>query len=375
MKVLHMLDSLNRGGTEVLALDVCRNARAHGLDLICAATGGGTLETEFQQSGVEFTRFDRRLPVDLKLAARLRAFIRKNDVRVVHTHQAVEALHAYIATRGLRVKLVLTFHLCAADKKNQRALKFLVPRTAANVAVSRDLLACLHTHAQLDTTRNFHVVHNGVDAHRLTPTGHSLRAELGLTSEHLMLGMIGNFYADMRKDQLTVCRALAQLFAVAPHARFVFVGAHAHDAPQAYEECVRFCHAHGLTDRVHFLGPRADIPDILHALDLFVFSSRADSFGMAVVEAMMTGVPTVVSDIGALREVTGDGTHAALFRTGDANDLARCMITLINDEARRAQLGQRGQQWATAQFSIAAHIAGLRRLYNGLMTERTQVDE
>ncbi|HEX8180569.1 MAG TPA: glycosyltransferase family 4 protein [Pyrinomonadaceae bacterium] len=366
MKVLHILDSLGRGGTEVLALDLCRNARAAGLDLILAATGGGALETEFRRSGVEFVRLKRRLPVDLLLAAQLRALIRRHAVAVVHTHQAVEALHAYLATRGAGVRQVMSFHLCAADAKNRRALKFLAPRMDANIAVSRDLLACLGAHARLDTACNFRVVYNGVDEHRLKPAGGNLRAELKLAPDALLAGMVGNFYADGRKDQLTVCRALPQLFAAAPHAHFVFVGAHAADAPQVFDECVRVCQQQGIAPRVHFLGQRADVPDILRALDLFVFSSRADSFGLAVVEAMLTGVPAVVSDIGALREVTAEGRYAVMFRTGDADELAQRLIELANDRARRAALGARGRVWAAEQFGIAAHITRLRELYAAL---------
>jgi L-malate glycosyltransferase len=308
----------------------------------------------------------RRRPVDLSLALQLRKLIKARGINVVHSHQAVEALHAYLATRGTQTKCVLSFHLCAADTKNARALKFLAPRMHANVAVSRDLLNCLRTDAGLDTSRNFHVVYNGVDGERLRSTGGDLRAELKLTKHALLLGMVGNFYADGRKDQLTVCRALPALFAAAPHAHFVFVGAHAQTAPQLFDECVNLCRAQGIADRVHFLGQRADIPAVLHALDLFVFSSRMDSFGMAVVEAMMTSVPAVVSDIGALREVTADGAHALLFRTGDAADLARCLLALANDPARRAELGARGRAWATRQFGIAAHIARLRELYSAI---------
>jgi glycosyltransferase involved in cell wall biosynthesis len=366
MKVLHILDSLNRGGTETLVLDVCRNARAQGLDLICVATSGGALEAEFQQAGMEFVRLQRRLPIDPRLVAQLRALIKERGVAVVHTHQAVEALHAHLATRGTRVKQVMSFHLCTADAKNTRALKYLAPRMHANVAVSRDLLACLRTSAGFDTRRNFHVVYNGVDEHRLKPAGGDLRAELKLDPDALLVGMIGNFYADGRKDQLTVCRALPQLFAAAPSAHFVFVGAHAPAAAQAFDECVRVCQAQGIAERVHFTGARADIPNVLRALDLFVFSSRADSFGVAVVEAMMAGVPAIVSDIGALREVTDDGCYARLFRAGDADDLARRLLELAGDRAGRAELGARGRQWAGAQFGIAAHIARLRELYGAL---------
>ena len=68
-KVLYLLDSLNRGGTEILALDVCRNARAGGLDLIFVATGGGDLEADLRGSGVEFVRLERRLPLDPRVVA------------------------------------------------------------------------------------------------------------------------------------------------------------------------------------------------------------------------------------------------------------------------------------------------------------------
>ncbi len=365
MKVLHILDSLNRGGAETLALDVCRNARVNGLELIFAATGGGELEDDFRRSGTEFVRFARRRPIDLKLATQLRALIKERNVVVVHTHQAVEALHAQLATRGTEVRRVLSFHLCTADAKNRLALRYLAPRTDANVAVSRALLDCLCTRAGLDTERNFHVIHNGVDAARLQPTGKDVRAELHIPADALVAGMVGNFYADGRKDQLTVCRALPQLFAVAPRAHFVFVGARAAGAP-AFDECVNFCRAAGLGERVHFLGRRADVADVLAALDLFVFSTRRDSFGVAVVEAMLMGLAVVASDIAPLREVTSEGAHAALFRTGDADDLARRLGALAADPLRRAELGARGRLWATEQFGIAAHIARLRELYDAI---------
>ena len=370
MRVLHLLDSLNRGGAETLALDGCRNARAAGLDLTFAATGGGELEDDFRSSGAHFVRLSRRAPLDLRLAGQLRRLIRERAVEVVHCHQAVEALHAYLATRGdRRVKRVLSFHLCTADTKNRLALKFLAPRMDANVAVSRDLLACLDAEGGFATAKNFHVVYNGVDAARLrrtaTATGAGrLRLELKLTEGDLLLGMIGNFYADARKDQLTICRALPVLFRRAPHAHFAFAGGHTGEgATRIYQECVDYCREQGITDRVHFLGRRADVADVLGALDIFVFSSRKDSFGVAVVEAMLAGVPAVVSDIGALLEVTKGGEYASVFRTGDADDLARRLCELVEDRARRVRLAEVARRWAAAEFGIETHIANLLKLY------------
>ncbi|HYP00434.1 MAG TPA: glycosyltransferase family 4 protein [Pyrinomonadaceae bacterium] len=377
MRVLHLLDSLNRGGAEMLCLDVCRNARANGLDLTFAATGGGELEDDFRQSGARFVRLSRRLPLDLKLVGQLRELIKEREIEVVHCHQAVEALHAYMATArgGVRVKRVLSFHLCTADAKNRVALKYLAPRMDACVAVSRELLSCLDREGGFATAKNFHVIHNGVDAARLdavaaaatrATSGGDLRAELKLPDGALLLGMVGNFYADARKDQLTVCRALPELFARVPGAHFAFAGGQAEGASEIYAECVNFCRERGIADRVHFLGKRADVACVLGALDLFVFSSRKDSFGIAVVEAMLAGVPCVVSDIGALLEVSNGGEYASVFRTNDAGDLARRLIELAGDGARREQLGAAARRWAASEFGIDSHIAKLLELYKSL---------
>lgn len=361
-----MLDSLGRGGAETLALDVCRNARAHGLDLTFVATGRGALEEEFRRSGADFVRLERRLPVDPELVARLRRVIRGRGVRLVHCHQAVEALHARLATRGTDARLVLSFHLCEADAKNRLALKLLVPRVDACVAVSRDLLGCLEARLGFDTREKFHVVHNGVDAKRLAPAGGDVRRELGLSPDDLLLGTVGNFYADGRKDPLTACRALPRLFERVARAHFIFVGGRPADAPQLYEGCVSFCRGRGIGDRVQFLGQRADVADVLRALDIFVLPSRAEGFGIAAVEAMLLGVPAVLSDIGPLLEVSGGGEHAQHFRAGDAEDLARVLVELARDPQRRALLGAAGREWAARQFSIEAHISRLRELYEML---------
>ena len=89
MRVLHILDSLNRGGAEMLELDVCRNAAANGLDLTFVATGGGDLEWEFRGSGVEFIRLQRRFPLDPGLVWKIRQIIAERKIQVAHCQQPV----------------------------------------------------------------------------------------------------------------------------------------------------------------------------------------------------------------------------------------------------------------------------------------------
>ena len=369
---MHVLDSLNRGGSETLLLDVCRNARAHGLEVTLVAIGGGDLEDEFAASGAGFVRLERRAPFDLRVVKQLRREIESRGVQVVHSHQAVEALHAHAAASGTRAKRVISHHLCPQpDAKNRLAMRFLVPRADANVAVSRDLLRCLAAQQGFDATStrsNFHTIYNGVDERRFAGAdGRKLRSELGVAAGDVLLGMIGNFYPGVRKDHMTLCRALPKVFEHAPRARFVFVGGRSRDAPEVYDGCVRYCREAGIDGRVDFLGRRADIPDVLAALDIFVMSSLWEGMPIAVIEAMMMERAVVVSDIESLIEVTGGEPQALPFRTGDAGDLARKMSSLIDNSARRALLGTRAKEWAAHKFGIGAHLAGLKKLYSSLL--------
>jgi glycosyltransferase involved in cell wall biosynthesis len=365
LKVLHILDSLNRGGAEIMELDLCRNARANGLDLTFVATGGGSLEDAFRDSGVEFIRLNRRLPIDLRLVSQLRRIIANRNIDVVHSHQPVEALHLYLATRGTQVKRVLTLHGVYAGAKNEMALKFVLPRMHGRVLLGKDLAEWLTKEQGVEIGSDYVVINNGVDAKRLASKNRALRDELRLKDDAILLGMVANFYADRRKDQFTVCKALPALFANTPKAQFVFVGSSA-EAPNLLDECIDFCRQQNISDRVHFLGQRSDIPDVLNSLDLFVLSSRWEGSPISAIEAMMMNVPIVLSDISPLREVSGDGQFAVLFRTGDADDLAARLIQLTSDREARARLSASARNWAIRQFSIETHIANLLRLYESL---------
>ncbi len=109
MKVLHLFDTINRGGAEILALDVCRNAADFDIDLTFVTMQSGELEAEFRASDVKFIRLKRRLPIDFGAILKLRKIIKNNAIQIVHAHQGVDGLHLYLATVGLPVKRVLTF--------------------------------------------------------------------------------------------------------------------------------------------------------------------------------------------------------------------------------------------------------------------------
>jgi glycosyltransferase involved in cell wall biosynthesis len=144
------------------------------------------------------------------------------------------------------------------------------------------------------------------------------------------------------------------------------VGSRSPAAPQLFDDCVQFCRREGISERTHFLGKRSDVTNVLRALDVFVLSSEREGSPISVIEAMMMGLPTVLSDIAALREVSNDAACAELFRTGDREDLATKLISLAGKTEYRARLGAQAKQWATENFSIGNHIANLKRFYGSV---------
>ena len=367
MKILHLLDTVNRGGAEAQALDVCRNAARFGLEMTLVS-GGGTLEGEFMNSGADYIRLARKLPLDFAFTSRLRRIIRKRKIEIVHGYQAVDGLHLYLATRGLRnVKRVLSFQGFIADRKNRMASKFLIPRMDANIAVSKSMRKWLSDVDGLNTDINFSVIYNGADPDRVKPSGKSLREELNLPGNSLLVGMVGNFYRDPRKDQMTICRALPAVFADLKNAHCVFAGRIEEGAEDKIAACKNFCIENGIADRVHFLGGRNDVPDILAALNVFIFSSLHEGLPVAVSEAMLAGVPMIVSDIGPLLEATGDGEFAEVFPVGDDEELTHKLLPLLRDTDLREDLAARARVFAMDNFSIDAHMRELTKLYSSII--------
>lgn len=368
MKVLHFLDSINRGGSEVLALDVCRNAGSNGLDLTVVTTKGGILESDFAASPTKFVRLRRKYPIDIGLIRNLRKLIRENGINIVHAHQPVEAIHLFLATRGLKnIKRVMSFHGLIADAKNYYALQFLIPRMDANIVVSYGLLDWLKNRYKSGFINNFSVLYNGTDIQRLKPSNKSLKAELGINEKTRLIGMVANFYYENRKDQFTVCKALPDIFRLNKDAHCVFVGRIEEGAEHKFAECVEYCREQGISDRVHFLNARTDIPDILASLDIFILSSFHEGMPVALIEAMLAGKPAVVSDIAPFKEITADGKYAEIFPVGNHQKLAEKVVKLLNDKTLRDSLANSTLEFAKKNYSIEVHLKNLKNLYGKLL--------
>ncbi len=368
MKVAHILKDLMTGGVQSLLLDTARWYKDTGRPFVVIALGNDQeLRGAFEQLGPSCYFISRRVPfLDLPMILKIRRILLREKVDIVHAHHVTEGIAAYLATVGTGIKTMITFHVSpeVSSSRDNRIFRILAPLMDICIAPSQAQKDRL-TRAGYPEKR-IQVVHNGVYPARINQApGKDLRKELGVKPDNILLGMTGNLHSRTR-DPLTVCKALPQVFRQCPKARFVFFGRHQdpHTGEnENYKACLRFCRNAGIAHKVLFPGTETRTADILRALDVFVYASLNDTFGIAVIEAMMTGIPVVVNDLDVLKEVAPP-TAVNYYPTVDHKALEDKIITMLNHWEETRVMAGNAQQFAMDNYHINKYIQRLERIEN-----------
>lgn len=364
MKIAYLFGSLNRGGTETLLLDVCRNLRKNDFEAIGVYRKEGILETPFVESGVPFFKLTAGKN-KITYLWKLRKLLNAQKVDVVHAQQPVDALYAKIACLFTNVKIVLTFHGFDFTSPN-KLINFIIKRTDRNIFVSEYQKDYYVSKYKL-TQQLQSVVYNGIDFSKLNLSdvrdeNKTLKNELHLNQKTLLLGMVGNFN-DVR-DQYTVCRFLKLLDKKGVDFHFVFVGKRIEQQPERYDRCVNFCSENNLSDKVFFLGNRGDVPQILSELAAFIYATEHDTFGIAVVEAIAAGIPVFVNDWQVMNEITENGRFAGIYKTQNENDLLEKFMLFLHNKEEYLMKVKNISKEIKLKFGIRSHIENLKKLYS-----------
>lgn len=205
------------------------------------------------------------------------------------------------------------------------------------------------------------VVERGRDPHRLGRSGverrHRVRSQLGLNENDEVIVNVGRH--EYQKGQRYLIEAMTQLARTRARLVLLFVGRQGNVS----KELEQLCRQANLSDRVRFLGHRDDVADILAAADLFVFPSLYEGLPGAVIEAMALGLPIVASDIPPLREVVEDGHNATLVQTASASALAMAVDELLKDRNKTQAYGKRSREIFEKRFTLERSGSRMIELY------------
>jgi len=197
--------------------------------------------------------------------------------------------------------------------------------------------------------------------------GAAVRRELGVPLDAPLLGEVAQITP--WKGQLVAIEALAALRRRHAGARLVLVGHVAfawrgvrYDNGRYLQELHERARALGVEDAVSFVGQRADVPDILAALDLFLLPSWDEPFGTAAVEAMACGVVPLVGDSGGVTEYVRDGVSGRVLPAREPERWARAAAELLDDPARRTAMAREATAVA-ARFTDEAYTRSCLEAY------------
>jgi glycosyltransferase involved in cell wall biosynthesis len=122
-------------------------------------------------------------------------------------------------------------------------------------------------------------------------------------------------------------------------------------------------------ERIHFLGERSDVPEILASSDLFVLPSLNEGLSIAMLEAMAVGVPVVATDVGGASDILTTGRTGWLVPSGDPAALADAIADALGHPERARDCAERAQALVETDFSIETHAQRLEALYRQVLAE------
>ncbi|VBB44602.1 Group 1 family glycosyl transferase [uncultured Paludibacter sp.] len=372
MKIAFLFGSLNRGGTETLMLDVCKNLKKEDFKAIGVYRKGGALENDFVRSGVPFYKLRTRKNI-ISYLWKLRKLILTHHIDILHAQQPIDALYARLACIFTRKKIILTFHSFDFNS-NKCLLNYIIKKTDLNIFVSEYQKKYYENKYKLISSKQS-VIYNGIDFKKLESAINSnqdsvLRNELRLNEKTLLLGMVGNF--NEGRDHFTICQFLNVLNKTGIDFHFLFVGKRIENFATKYDDCVKFCDENKLQKKVSFLGVRNNVPDILVQLDAFIYATEHDTFGIAVVEAMASGMPVFVNDWEVMNEITEQGELATLYGTKDEKDLLEKFMVYLQNKETYKQNAVDIAKIVKEKYSIELHIENLTEVYSQLNQLTTQ---
>lgn len=269
-----------------------------------------------------------------------------NAVHFVHSSWLKSPVHTWHQNKNL-YGLYQLFYTAVNSYWEKQAFYKSRRIVAVSQQVKQELLAIGIPSAKIE------VITNGVDLTEFVP-GKSDRQSLQLP-ENVPLALFVGDIRTPRKNLDTVLKALVKV----PNLHLVVAGS---TEKSPYPKLAKDLN---ISDRTHFIGYRIDISKLMQAVDMLVFPSRYEPFGMVVSEAMATGLPVITSSTVGAAEIVTPECGIVLANCEAVLELTHALKTLVSDRDLREQMGKAGRAIAQ-QHSWKSKAVSYLNLFKGL---------
>ncbi len=369
LSILLMCTTFGVGGITRHALELGTWLRAQGHTVFYAGTGGPWLNADLEPGFLELPTQDAsglggnltsRLASVGAGARKLRAWLKRNRVDVIHAHESAPAMFARLASLGMNIPVVATYHGSEPERVRQFGQ---IARRSADLVVS----VSRRCGDELE-------IIGGVPAGKLQVIGLGVKPQPKVAAARVtalrreLLGPTGKFLAvtvarvTEQKGIDILVQVVRQVIARRPDIHFALVG----DGPQT-DEAKGWAAEAGVTANLHFVG-RSEEPELyLQAADLFLLTSRWEALPFTIVEAFQSGLPAVATDCGGVAELI-DATVGGVVPIGDVDAIAAAVLEIAGDDAlRRSMAAAAAARSLEDRFSPAHVHRRIEQAYRALI--------
>ena len=227
-----------------------------------------------------------------------------------------------------------------------------------HVCVSQSVARFAEDRARLPAEKLV-VIPNGVDTERYPAEKRADLRRYGIGPDRRVVTFAGRL--DRQKGPLWLIESAPDWLGRVPKCDLLLVG----EGPLR-AKLERACRQHGISDRVHFTGWRADMPEILAASDLLVLPSAWEGMPNVVLEAMAAGLPVVAANVEGVRELLGSAADEQMVPYGEEKTLADRIVELFANSETAVRLGAENRVRAREHFSLQQMVTAYEDLWQRL---------
>ncbi len=363
MRVAIYINIMERGGAEGQVILLARGLLERGYD-VKIATGSGKLAVVPEELLPHIVQIPERPRVKRFLL--FFRFLREYRPDILHNQLYMANVFGTLAGRLAGVPVVI-MSVLSTDLWKRRAARFLEKTAAAfasKVMVNSQQVADDLSMKSRIPDDSIKVIYNGVDTDCFSPENRALnlqkiREELNIPVNTPLIINVANLLPV--KNHAALLRALSLLHSELPVGQrpyLLLCG----EGPEK-ENIVRYAGELGILSFIRMTGWVDEIERYLAASDIFCLSSKSEGFPNAIIEAMATGIPCVVTDVGGNREGVIDGENGYVVPNDDGEAISARLLELIANPEKARRMGNSGREIAQERFSLERMISDTIRLY------------
>lgn len=368
LRLVFLVNSLAPYGAETFILNHARHASRDRFDItVCYFGGSDALSAKMRACGARVVSLEEHRRPSANAAKRLAEVLRRERADILQTHIGYSGVMGRLVGRAVGVPAVVSTEQTV---RTDYRLPIRVANDAtfhlahANVFISRAVLASFRATFQRRLRHEQIIITNGIDTEAIGREARearaSMRAELGVPEGDFAFGNVGRL--TVKKGQRFAIDALARVRRHHPNASLWIVG-----GGELENDLLERARAAGVAESVHLLGQRLDVHRVLGAFDAYVHPATTEGLGIAVLEAMAAGLPTIASRVDGLPEFVRAGETGWLSTSEDVDDLAAQMTSVLEDRVSAARIAQAGRALIQREHDIRGSVRAYETLYLDLL--------